>query len=128
MKVKDSETRKTKTQKEENLVLPKKYVENTDLYKPVLNKIMTICEWYMKYNFVAPLNKFFLHLLYNWISRKSGYEWDHSHKKQKISVSCDYDETEIIEFSVPMWVDVNYITMKQFSEITSIVKAFYLNS
>ena len=35
---------KTKTQKDENLVLPNKQVENADLYKPVLNKIMTTRE------------------------------------------------------------------------------------
>ena len=51
MKAKDTETRQTKTQKDENLVLPKAYVENVDLYKPALNKIMTTRE----YNFVAPL-------------------------------------------------------------------------
>ena len=33
MKAKDTETRKTKTQKDENLVLPKEQVENADLYK-----------------------------------------------------------------------------------------------
>ena len=32
---------KIKTQKDENLVLPKEQVENADLYKPVLNKITT---------------------------------------------------------------------------------------
>ena len=41
MKAGDTEIRKTKTQKNENLVLPKEQVENADLYKPVLNKIMT---------------------------------------------------------------------------------------
>ena len=41
MKAKDTERRKPKTQKGENLVLPKEQIENTDLYKPVLNKIMT---------------------------------------------------------------------------------------
>ena len=34
---------------------PKEQVENTDLYKPVLNKIMTTQEQCVKYNFVAPL-------------------------------------------------------------------------
>ena len=55
MKTKDTETRKTKTQEDENLVLPKEQVENAALYKPALNKIMTTREYYMKYNFVAPL-------------------------------------------------------------------------
>ena len=55
MKAKDRETRKTKTQKDENLVLPKEEVENADLYEPILDKIMTTRENYIKYNFVAPL-------------------------------------------------------------------------
>ena len=38
---KDTETRKPKTQKDENLVVPKEYAENEDLYKPVPNKIIT---------------------------------------------------------------------------------------
>ena len=41
LKAKDTETRKTKTQKDENLVLQKEQVGSADLYKPVLNKIMT---------------------------------------------------------------------------------------
>ena len=40
LKTNNTETRKTKTQKDEKLVLPKSQVENADLYKPVLNKIM----------------------------------------------------------------------------------------
>ena len=44
MKAKDTEIQKTKTQKHKNLVLPKEQVENADLYKPVLNKIMTTHE------------------------------------------------------------------------------------
>ena len=40
-KTKDTGTRKTKTLKEEKLVLQKEYVENVDFYKPVLNKIIT---------------------------------------------------------------------------------------
>ena len=43
-KTKDKKARKTKTQKDENLVLPKEYVENEDLYKPVRNKIMSTHE------------------------------------------------------------------------------------
>ena len=35
---------------------PKEQIENTDLYKPVLNEIMTKQEQCVKYNFVAPLN------------------------------------------------------------------------
>ena len=34
---------------------PKEQIENTDLYKFVLNKIMTTQEQCVKYNFVAPL-------------------------------------------------------------------------
>ena len=40
----ESQTRKTKTRKDENLVLPKEQVENADLYKPIHNKIMTTRE------------------------------------------------------------------------------------
>ena len=50
---KDPETRKTITQKDEKLVLHKK-VENADLDKPALNKIMTTCEKGIKYYLVAP--------------------------------------------------------------------------
>ena len=35
---------------------PREQVEHTDLYKPVLNKIMATQEQQVKYNFVAPLN------------------------------------------------------------------------
>ena len=41
LKTKEKETCKTETQKHEKLNLPKEQVENADLYKPVLNKIMT---------------------------------------------------------------------------------------
>ena len=34
---------------------PKESVKNTDLYKPVFNKIITTREYCMKYNFVTPL-------------------------------------------------------------------------
>ena len=44
LETKDTETRKTKTQKGENLVSPKEYVENVDWYKPLLNKTMTTCK------------------------------------------------------------------------------------
>ena len=40
MKAKDRKTLKAKTQEHKNLVLPNEQVENADLYKPVLNKIM----------------------------------------------------------------------------------------
>ena len=40
----DPETQKTKKQKDKNLVLPKEQVENAELHKPVLNKIMTTRE------------------------------------------------------------------------------------
>ena len=55
MKAKDSETRKPKTKTDETLVLPKEQVENVDLYKTVLNKMITTREYHIKYNFVAPL-------------------------------------------------------------------------
>ena len=35
-------------------------VENLDIYKSLVNKIMTTHEQCMKYNFVAPLNAWFL--------------------------------------------------------------------
>ena len=54
-KHKQTETRKTKAQKDENLVLPKEQVENEDFHKPVLNKVMTTRQKFIKYNFVAPL-------------------------------------------------------------------------
>ena len=44
LKTKDTETRKTKTQKGENLVSPKEYVENVDWYKPLPNETMTTCK------------------------------------------------------------------------------------
>ena len=40
--------------------------------------------------------------------------------------NLDMNETEIIEFSVPMWADMNYIFMRPFSWIKFIVKAIYL--
>ena len=40
MKAKDRKTLKAKTQEHKNLVLSNEQVENADLYKPVLNKIM----------------------------------------------------------------------------------------
>ena len=46
MEVKYTETRKTKTQNDKNLVLPKEQVENAALYKPVLNKITTKREYW----------------------------------------------------------------------------------
>ena len=39
-----SETQENKTQKDQNLVLSKEWVESADLYKPILNKIMTAHE------------------------------------------------------------------------------------
>ena len=43
-KHKQTETRKSKTQKDENLVSPKEQAENGDFYKPALNKTMTTRE------------------------------------------------------------------------------------
>ena len=43
-KHKQTETQKPKTQKDENLVLPKEQGKNADFFKPVLNKIMTTLE------------------------------------------------------------------------------------
>ena len=44
LKTKDTGKRKVKTEKDENLALPKEQIENSELYKPVLNKIMTTHE------------------------------------------------------------------------------------
>ena len=41
MKAKDTDTQKTKTQKHKSLFLLKEKVENADLYKPILYKIIT---------------------------------------------------------------------------------------
>ena len=45
----------TKAQKDKKTSFPIEQVVNTDLYKPVLNKIMTTQDQCIKYNFVAPL-------------------------------------------------------------------------
>ena len=52
IKNKNQGNRKTKSQKDKNLVLAKEQVENVDLYNPVLNKIMTTYKYCIKYNFV----------------------------------------------------------------------------
>ena len=57
LKIKVTKTRKTRTKKDENLVLSKEYVENADLDKPLPNKIMNTREECVKYNSVAPLRK-----------------------------------------------------------------------
>ena len=45
LKPKDQRYRNRKPkQKDENLVIPKEQVENTDLYKPTLNKMITTLE------------------------------------------------------------------------------------
>ena len=45
----------TKSTERQKTSFPKEQIENTDLYKFVLNKIMTTQEQCVKYNFVAPL-------------------------------------------------------------------------
>ena len=57
MKAKYTETQNFKKQGNENLILPKEFVENADLNKPVLNKVMVTRKLYIKYNFVAPLSQ-----------------------------------------------------------------------
>ena len=47
-KTKDTKTQKIKTQKDENWVLPKELAANADLFKPVLNKLMTTCKTHGK--------------------------------------------------------------------------------
>ena len=44
-----------KAQKDQKTSFPKESVENADFYKPILNKIMTMHEWCVEYNFIAPL-------------------------------------------------------------------------
>ena len=46
----------TKSAERQKTSFPREQVEHTDLYKPVLNKIMATQEQQVKYNFVAPLN------------------------------------------------------------------------
>ena len=45
----------TKSAERQKTSLPKEQVENTNLHKPVLNKIMTTQNQCLNYNFVAPL-------------------------------------------------------------------------
>ena len=51
-KNKNQGNRKTKSQKDKNLVLAKEQVENVDLYNPVLTRIMTTYKYCINYNFV----------------------------------------------------------------------------
>ena len=44
----------TKNAERQKTSLPKEQVENTELHKPVLNKIMNTQDQCVKYNFVAP--------------------------------------------------------------------------
>ena len=44
-----------KSRKTKKTSFPKEQIENTDFYRPVLNKIMTTQKQCVKYNFVAPL-------------------------------------------------------------------------
>ena len=48
----------TKAQKDKKTSFQKEWVENTDLYKVVLNKIITTQEQCVKYEFVAPLTNY----------------------------------------------------------------------
>ena len=52
IKNKNQGNRKTKSQKDKNLVLAKEQVENVDLYNPVLTRIMTTYKYCINYNFV----------------------------------------------------------------------------
>ena len=50
------QTENTKSaERQKKASFPKEKVENTDLYKFVLNKVMTTQGWYVKQNFAAPL-------------------------------------------------------------------------
>ena len=44
-----------RAERQKKTSFPKEQIENTDFYKPVLNKIMTTQKQCVKYNFVAPL-------------------------------------------------------------------------
>ena len=46
-------TKSKERQKKKKTSFQQGQVENTDLYKPILNKIMTTQEQYVKYDFVA---------------------------------------------------------------------------
>ena len=50
----------TKSAERQKTSLPKEQVENTELHKPVLNKIMTTQDQCVKYNFVAPVKAIFI--------------------------------------------------------------------
>ena len=69
-KYQNSEKRKTsfrqkiRTQKDEKLVFLKKQVDNGDLCKSVLNKIMTKQEECIKFNIVAPLKTALLNVFH----------------------------------------------------------------
>ena len=52
------QAKNTKIAKRQKTSFPKEQVENKDLYKPLLNKIMATQEQCVKYNFVTPLNDF----------------------------------------------------------------------
>ena len=54
--VNSEQAENTKCAERQKTNFPKEKVDNTDLYKPVLNKIMTKQEQCVKYNFEAPLN------------------------------------------------------------------------
>ena len=56
IKSKSEQAVNTKSAESQKISFPKEQIENTDLYKPVLNEIMTKKEQCVKYNFVAPLN------------------------------------------------------------------------
>ena len=53
----------TKSAERQKTSFPKEQVENTDLCKPILNKIMNTQEQSVKYDFVAPLR-------FKWRSQK----------------------------------------------------------
>ena len=67
-----------KHRKTKKTSFPKEQIENRDLYKPVLNKIMTAQEQCVKYNFAAPLRKVYFCL------RKVLIKWRVSIKKSSI--------------------------------------------
>ena len=51
-------TKNTESAERQKTSFRKENVENADLHKPVLNKIITTQEWCVKCSFVAPLSKY----------------------------------------------------------------------
>ena len=62
--IKTEETEKTEFRERQKTSFPKEQVENTDLPKSALNKMVTTQEQWIRYNFVAP----FIFKIHNFLS------------------------------------------------------------